>query len=308
LIVALLRILLMTSKAIIVKYIHRMRVTFFFLLALVGCAEKQSAQDGKLFSKGINKGIIDVRLVEASGLVESIANPGYLWSVNDSGNSAEVFLIDTLAKIKLVGKLNVKNRDWEDIAIGAGPIEGKKYVYVADIGDNLGIHDYKYIYRFEEPLLKDGPTQTITKFDTLVIKLPDGKRDSETLMIDPTNNDLYIISKREKHVHVYLQHYPYPDTLRLAKVLKIPFTRIVAGSISPNGQEILLKDYENIYYWKRSGEKSLIELLAKEPIELAYKPEAQGESICWNHDASGYYTLSESHQGKIAQLKFYKRK
>ncbi len=261
----------------------------------------------KLFSKGINKGIIDVRLFEASGLAESIANPSHFWSLNDSGNPAEVFLIDTLAKIKLVCKLKVKNRDWEDIAIGAGPKEGKKYVYVADIGDNLGIHDYKYLYRFEEPSLKDGGAQTITKFDTLVIKLPGKNRDSETIMIDPTNNDFYIISKREKHVHVYLQRFPYPDTLRPDKVLEIPFTRIVAGSISQDAQEVLLKNYENIYYWKRSGEKTLTELLTKDPIELPYKPEVQGESICWSNDASGYYTLSESHEGKMAQLKFYRR-
>ncbi|HEV8513695.1 MAG TPA: hypothetical protein VGQ59_10480 [Cyclobacteriaceae bacterium] len=284
-----------------------MRVTFFILLLLLGCSEKQSAQDGKPFTKGVNKGIIDVRLEEASGLVESIANPGYLWSLNDGGNPAEVFLIDTLAKIKLVCKLNVKNRDWEDIALGAGPIKGKKYIYVADIGDNLGVHDYKYIYRFEEPPLTNVAEQTISVFDTLVIKLPGKNRDTETIMIDPTNNDFYIVSKREKHVHVYLQHFPYPDTLRPEEVLKIPFTRIVAGSISHDSQEVLLKDYENIYYWKRSGEKTLIELLAKDPIELPYKPEEQGESICWNNNASGYYTLSESHEGKIAQLKFYKR-
>jgi hypothetical protein len=285
-----------------------MRGTLFILLALLGCTEKQSTQNGKLFSKGINKGIIDVRLEEASGLVESISNPCFFWSLNDGGNPSEVFLIDTLSKIKLVCKLNVKNRDWEDIAIGAGPIEGKKYVYVADIGDNLGIHDYKYLYRFEEPSLTKGAEQTISHFDTLLIKLPGDNRDSETIMIDPTNNDFYIVSKREKHVRVYLQHFPYPDTLRPVEVLKIPFTRIVAGSISRDAQEVLLKDYENIYYWKRSGEKSLTELLAKDPIELPYKPEVQGESICWNHDASGYYTLSESHEGKMAQLKFYKRK
>jgi hypothetical protein len=298
----------MTIKAIILKFINKMRTTFLVLLLLLGCSENQKNQNGKLFSKAINKGIIDVRLMEASGLVESVANPGYLWSLNDSGNPAEVFLIDTLAKIKLVCKLKVKNRDWEDIALGAGPIKGKKYIYVADIGDNLGRYDYKYIYRFEEPSLKEGAKQTILHFDTLVIKLPGKNRDSETLMIDPTNNDLYLVSKREKHVRVYLQHFPYPDTIRPAKVLEIPFTRIVAGSISPDAQEVLLKDYENVYYWKRSGEKTLIELLAKEPIQLPYKPEVQGESICWNNDASGYYTLSESHEGKIAQLKFYKRK
>jgi len=101
----------MTIKAIILKFINKMRVTLFIMLVLLGCSEKQSTQNEKLFSKGMNKGIIDVRLVEASGLVESIVNPGYLWSLNDGGNPAEVFLIDTLAKIKMVCKLKVKNRD-----------------------------------------------------------------------------------------------------------------------------------------------------------------------------------------------------
>ena len=284
-----------------------MRVTFFALLFILGCSERQSSQNGKLFTKGVNKGIIDARLMEASGLVESIANPDYLWALNDGGNSAEVFLIDTLAKIKMVCKLNVKNRDWEDVAIGAGPNADKKYLYVAEIGDNLGRYDYKYIYRFEEPSLKDGAKQTITSFDTLVIKLPGKNRDAETLMIDPTNNELYIVSKREKHVHIYQQHFPYPDTLRPTEVLEIPFTRIVAGSISSDAQEVLMKNYEDVYYWKRAGEKYLIELLVKKPVELSYKPEVLGESICWNKDATGYYTLSESHEGKMAQLKFYRR-
>lgn len=288
-----------------------MRVSYFLVtLSLLGCAGRQLAQDqtqGPPFQRGVNLGLIEEPLEEASGLVDSQTNPGYLWSLNDSGNPAEVFLIDTLAKIKLVCTLKVTNRDWEDIALGVGPVVGKKYLYVADIGDNMGVYKYKYIYRFEEPSLKNGPSQTITRFDTLVIKLPGEKRDTETIMIDPTNNDFYIVSKREKNVNVYLQHFPYPDTLRPASVLKIPFTRIVAGAISPDGQEVLLKDYEHVYYWKRSGEKSLVDLLAIEPIELLYDKELQGESICWKNDASGYYTLGESPEHWKAYLRFYKR-
>src|SRR5882724_7777911 len=86
----------------------------------------------KLFAKGKDKGQIEKRLVEASGLVASYQNVGCLWSLNDSGNSAEVFLIDSTGKTKLVCKLEgVKNRDWEDIAMGPGPKPGKRYVYVA---------------------------------------------------------------------------------------------------------------------------------------------------------------------------------
>jgi len=96
-----------------------------------------------------------------------------------------------------------------DVAIGPGAKRNKKYVYVAEIGDNNAQYDFKYLYRFEEPSIKDGAEQIIKNVETLVIKMPDGKRDTETLMIDPSTNDIYIISKREEKVHLYLQKYPY---------------------------------------------------------------------------------------------------
>ena len=267
--------------------------------------------DEKLFSKAKDKGQIEQRLVEASGLAASIQNPGCLWAVNDSDNPAEVFLIDSLAITKLVCKLQgINNRDWEDIAIGPGPKPGKKYVYVAEIGDNNAKYDFKYLYRFEEPSVKNGAEQTITDVETLIVKLPDGKRDTETLMIDPTTNDLYIVSKREEKARVYLQKYPYPkDTLRPVKVLELPFNWVTSGAISQDGREVLIKNYPTIYYWKRTNEKSLVELLAKTPKEIPYDPEPQGEAICFTIDKSGFYTISETREGKpLAQLKFYKRK
>ncbi len=272
------------------------------------CSGETQTDTTQPFGQGKNKGIVDGRLEEASGLVASTANPGYFWTVNDSGNPAEVFLIDSNARLKLVCNVNVKNRDWEDVAIGDGPRPKVKYLYVADIGDNLALQEYKYLYRFEEPSLKDGEHQEVSKVDTLVVQLPDGKRDTETLMIDPTNNDLYIVSKREDHVHLYRHPFPYPDTIRPANMMTLPFTQIVAGSISFDASEVLLKNYDSIYYWKRTGEKSLLELLAKKPLRLLYQRELQGEAICWTNDASGYYTLSESPEHRMAYLKFYKRK
>lgn len=267
--------------------------------------------DEKIFAKARDLGQIEQRLVEASGLVASFQNPGCLWAINDSDNPAEVFLIDSTAQTRMVCKLQgINNRDWEDIAIGPGPKQGKKYVYVAEIGDNNAKYDFKYLYRFEEPSVKNGAEQTITNVETLVIKIPDGKRDTEALMIDPTTNDLYIVSKREEKVRVYLQKYPYPkDTLKLSQVLELPFNWVTAGSISLDGREVLIKNYPTIYYWKRTNEKNLVELLAKTPKEIPYDPEPQGEAICFANDKSGFYTISETREGKpLAQLKFYKRK
>jgi hypothetical protein len=278
------------------------------LIFSVTCNSQNHSDE--LFAAGTDRGPLGHKLKEASGLAASVNNPGYLWTINDSDNPAEVFLIDDHARIRLVCKLaNIVNRDWEDISIGAGPEPGKNYVYVADIGDNRARYDLKFIYRFREPKVSKRNEQTITKFDTLILHLPDGKRDAETLMIDPLTHDLFIVSKRESSVGLYQALYPFGrDTIELHKVCELPYTMIVAGSISADGQEVLLKNYSNIYYWKRSGKEALGQLLVRKPKELEYEPEPQGEGITWARDGSGFFTVSESPGKKSAQLKFYLRK
>jgi len=253
-------------------------------------------------------GKVDQRLEEASGLVASVANPGFLWTINDSGNPPEVFLIDRQAKTRLVCTLSsVRNRDWEDIAIGAGPNPSKKYIYVADIGDNWAQNEFKFIYRFEEPTLKSQTKITITQYDTLILSMPDGKRDAETVLIDPFTNDLFLISKKEDSVALYTTPYPFSKgTIVLRKVMVLPFTRIVAGSISKDGTQILLKTYVNVYYWKRTPQESLAEALARKPIALPYDREQQGEAIAWADSGDEFYTLSEGTMGSSADLLMYK--
>ncbi len=280
-------------------------VNFILLFSIAAACSNETSRDGH-----VDLGEVSEQLMEASGLVESVANPHHLWTLNDSDRPSEVYLLDEHAQTKMVCKLNgIKNRDWEDIAIGAGPDPSKKYLYVADIGDNNAVYPFKYIYRFEEPSLSNGSEQTVSEVEKFVVALPDGKRDSETIMIDPTTNDFYILSKREDSVRVYLSPYPFPsDTIRPKEMLRMPLTQIVSGSISNDGHQVLLKNYNSIFYWKRSGEKTLVELLAKKPEALPYDHENQGEAICWNTDGTGFYTLSESPEiGPRAQLRYYKR-
>ena len=289
-----------------------MNIRIAFVLLFFSCSTNTPETATSTFSGPRDIALVDAKLPEASGLASSVVNRGSMWSVNDSGNPAEVYLIDSMAHVILTCKLPVENRDWEEVLVGPGPINGKTYVYVGEIGDNNAIYDTKYIYRFEEPSVGDATTGEAVKdiilADTLKIQMPDGRRDTETMLIDPLTKDLYIISKREDSVGVYKVPQPFTKEVMTArKVAKIPFFKIVAGQFSPDGTEVILKDYDHVYYWKRSKDEPLETLLLRKPELLPYEREAQGESLTWKPDGSGYYTLSETNPGKPAYLKFYPR-
>jgi hypothetical protein len=284
-----------------------------FLLA-VSCIKKKSVSgDSALFSKGKPLAeLTERKLQEVSGLAASAYNNGFLWTHNDSGNPPEIYLVDEQLQIRLTCKLQgVKNRDWEEIAIGPGPDKNKSYLYVADIGDNNSRHNLKYIYRFEEPVLSASQNAEIIvrDFDTIVFRLEDGSKDTEAIIIHPKTKDLYVLSKRERPVYLYKLKFPFSlkDTLTAEKVLPIPLTQIVSAAISPDGNEILMKNYDNIYYWHTQG-KPLTKVLKKEPHLLKYTEEPQGEAIAFNVGATGFYTLSEKLQGEKTFLYFYQKK
>jgi len=271
----------------------------------------------KLFESAINHGeIVLDEINEASGLVASHNNKKAFWTHNDSGDKNRIFLIsqsgDNLGTFTLEGAIA---RDWEDISIGPGPKPYTTYLYVGDIGDNRAQYKEKVIYRFIEPNVSNQTTaKEITlaekNIETIKFEFPDGKRDAETLMVDPISKDIFVISKREKQVGVYVARYPQSTTQLniLTKVATLDLHKIVAGDISYNGNEVLLKDYQNIYYWKKSANESISELLKSAPMRLPYKAEPQGEAIAWKLDGSGFYTLSEESGLFATKMYFYKRK
>ena len=51
---------------------------------------------------------------------------GILWTHNDAGGENRIFAIDSNGISRGTYYLNgIENRDWEDIAVGPGPIEDK---------------------------------------------------------------------------------------------------------------------------------------------------------------------------------------
>lgn len=284
----------------------RSLIFLLFLLILVSCSKKEK---DSLFNPQQSVGLVSKKLREASGLVASVSNPAYLWTLNDGRNASQIFLMDEKGNVVMTCKLkNIVNRDWEDITIGPGPLEGVNYLYVADIGDNDAEYAFKILYRFKEPEFLNEKIE-IEAVDTLVFQLPGGPRDAEAIMMDPLTSYFYIVSKREHSVRLYEIKFPFvSDTLQVEEVGKLPFSNIVAANISLDGSEVLMKNYREIYYWKRKENESLWSLLQREPVRLNYTSELQGEAIAWKGDASGFFTLSETVGDGGGNLFFYKRK
>lgn len=266
-----------------------------------------------LFGIGESRGIVQNReLKEASGLTASLRNPGLLWSHNDSGDEARLFLMDDSAKNKAVVYLaGIRAQDWEEVA--SFQRNGESYLIIGDMGDNKGKRPFVRVHVVKEPLYRGGdfyrdtipPTDIITH----VLKYEDGPRDAEAMFYDHLDEKLYIISKRELQVGLYETSLPafYADTLVLRKAALLPLKFVTASSLSTDGQELLIKNLLSVFYWKRSRKESIPTMLRRAGIRLPYQPEFQGEAIAFAGDNSGYYTLSEEPFGFKADLRFYPR-
>ena len=93
--------------------------------------------------------IEDRDVAESSGLATA-AVADCFWTMNDSGNSAVLFLFgkagQKLARVKLE---NAVNKDWE--ALASFTFAGEHWGVVADIGDNQRMQDSHRLYFFRDP-------------------------------------------------------------------------------------------------------------------------------------------------------------
>ncbi len=95
---------------------------------------------------------------ESSGLI--FLN-GKLITHNDSGNTPQLFEIDTVSLeiTRTITITNANNIDWEDIA------QDDTYIYIGDIGNNLGTRRDLTIYRIPKSIFAQSDTVSAEKID-----------------------------------------------------------------------------------------------------------------------------------------------
>lgn len=283
------------------------------MLLFLGAFAKHRLLDKKDIVGTLNSKKMD----EISGIAASSVSPDIYYVHNDSGDTSRFFAITPKGILKTTiyfkgdNKIRLGVRDCEDIAVGPGPEKDKSYVYLGDIGDNQGKRKYITVYRFTEKTSWANDSLTTATTVPVHLKYPDGPRDAETLMIDPIEKLLCIVSKRGDSVAVYTAPLKYTanDTLTLTRRTRLffpgfkPFKWVTAGDISKDGKQILLKTYEKVYYWRRETNEHIWDAMVRKPQDLKYEPERQGEAVGFTPDGTGYYTTSE---GVFSPIYYYK--
>jgi hypothetical protein len=267
------------------------------------------------FKPGLQVGTVaHGSLDEISGIAASRKNSDVFWVHNDDG-PAQVWALNSQGThLGIYNLSSAANRDWEDIAIGPGPVDGVDYLYVGDIGDKNGSREYITVYRVAEPVVDSNQSpviETLTDVAAINLHYPDGGRDAETLMVDPATRDLYVISKRDSLSRVYRAPYPQSTTTTTMMEYKceLPWGRAAGGDVSLAGDMIIVRTgdggVDTASIWLRPQGTYLWHAFSTAQCAVQLLPEVNGEAVCFDANGCGYYTTSEQNKNNPQPVPIY---
>lgn len=263
------------------------------------------------FAAGVSQGSVLVSgLTECSGIIASRNNANVLWVHNDSGNSARLFALDPqgrrLGTYTLTGATHI---DYEDIAIGPGPLPNVSYLYVGDIGDNGASRSNIRVYQIPEPAVHarqytNPPTVGVKGVRAITLTYPDDPHNAESLFVDPITADLFIVTKENKTSRVYTASKAALDSgtnITLVFAGELPFDVPSSADISPTGEEIIVRQEDFAQLWTRTNGQSISSAFAGIPVSIPVVGtplEPNGEAVAFDGNGNGYFTLSETDEAQ----------
>lgn len=250
-------------------------------------------------------GALDPRLREASGL--ALASGGtLLWSHNDSGDEARLYLVDrTGTVVSTVDLAGVDAQDWESMEAGPCPGgEGPRCLWVADSGDNVRRRDILTVHVLVEPDPVPGDPRSVEPVGRLRYLYPDGSRDAEAVAVSPAGDFVVVTKGRAPDIRLF---HLDPDAVRRAVAADEP-VRLDAGTRLPlepdwdvgrvvtgaafraDGEVLAVRTLSEIYFY------SWPDLVEVAPPCFLGTREPQGEAVTW--DSDGALLLTSETTGK----------
>jgi len=238
--------------------------------------------------------------IELSGLALSRAQARVLWTHNDSGDRARILAVAESGRLRAdLTVTGAEHVDWEDIAIGSAGQAGDA-LYIGDIGDNLAARSAVVVYRIPEPRLAGGAPSATAPALPLTLRYPDGPRDAEALLVDPSSGALVIVTKDfGGNARVYVADHAAANattTLRRAGQVSLGTgAAVTAGDVSANGSTIALRTYGRAFVWSRRRREPLASALRRKPCAARADlgAEGQAEALALSRDGRAFHTVPE---------------
>lgn len=243
----------------------------------------------------------DARIAESSALVLS-RDGERLYTANDSGDEARVFVVDLEGRTRDVVELRgVDVLDVEDAALGPGGS-----LVVADTGDNRAERAHVQLLTLPDPASGE--------VDRRVLRYADGPQDAEALLVHPRTGQTLVVTKglfgsaayevpargrRMTRVGGFRPRQTGtaggPEPSGAARLL------VTGGAVSPAGDRLVLRTYTDAYVFAVPGE-DLVAALDGTPEVVALPPTEQGEAVTWTRDGTALLTSSEGVRAPVHRV------
>ncbi len=233
-------------------------------------------------------------ILEGSAIVKSRIHKNVYWTLNDSGDKARIFAVDSLGHIikphwasrrfEGIEIPDAVNVDWEDIAV-----DDAGYLYIADTGNNDNTRRDLTIYVVAEPDPHTvGRTSVLRK---IFFRFPDQSAfppaeknfDCEALFWN--QGKLYVLTKHRSDTHTKLYRLDQTEPFRIntATLLGEYDVKgmVTAADASPDGTKLVVLTYTGVWLFERPegndhffrGKTYVLPIIAK-----------QCEGICFDGD------------------------
>lgn len=259
----------------------------------------------------------DERLNEVSGLAPSLNHPDRLWAINDSGNAAEVFLLNRNGQVDGRWSIEAPQQDWE--ALATTLINGMPFLLIADTGDNLRRRKEVRIYAVPEPTSLEPSSTPLSPSFQLRFRYPEASYDVEAMSI--SDNAIYLLTKQR----------PTSAAAPISQIFRLPLRAITDGKvitadqvgelalpsrtidifllsrlldfdplqptdwvISSNNRDAFVLNYVQVLHYVRESAESWGQALARKPSIITRHGLAQAEAI--TIDEAGVVWLTSERQ------------
>jgi hypothetical protein len=219
----------------------------------------------------------DREIDESSGLA---VQDGLVLTVNDSGDDAVVYAVDP-GTGETVGRTTYSADEVEDVeALAIGP-DGT--VWVADIGDNAAERSSVAVYAVP-PVVEGDRTVEASRYE---LTYRDGAHNAETLLADPRDGRLYVVTKEllgggDVFAAPRRLDEDQPNVLEKVAPAKGVLTD---GAFTADGRHALLRGYGRVWLTDAGGWRTL----ASMPLPA----QRQGEGIAVTDDPESFLLSSE---------------